>query len=969
MKQHPRGMAVIALLSGACGLAWEVLYNRVLGSIFGDSFQVNFAILFTFLTGIALGYLLAHRLKRWLFLVEAGIGLYGIGSMALILRTESFSSDHFLGLFPIFSGASLIWLLLYLAPPSILIGVSIPVLSRYMARSRADGAFDRTYFFYNLGAAATILMIEFALLQLLSISLTVYLVGGVNLAIAAALFAQRAIYRAETVHPLNLRLVGGRKLIAFLLFSMISAGYQLLLMKMNTFVFGPFRENFSLTVFMAIAYISLGTWIQSRWPTSFVNLLRRGLYGLGFVLATFGLSTYLYALVVSGLGESPLLIGLAKLAWIGLWALPLLVFGMGVPVLLRETAFTHVENASGLVLFYSAAGNALGTALLFFVLHPLLGYGALLLCLGIGLALALGLSGGLSPKTFLRSALLLLLGLLLWNEKVMYISHSEFSHPQRLVHQLAQTEKIEPFHAHNQTLAVIHRRDGRESLFINGYHSILLSNRFERLVGVIPALIDPEAKRGLVLGLGAGITAGAASRVTDDLTAVEINGAIVAHQDRFARINFGVHKNPEVKLVLDDGIRFLKHSSERYDWIINTVTSPLYFSSSKLYTVDFFQIVKRRLANNGIYYTWLDARCGSEGAFILVKSLSETFRHVGIIGLLKKYYLLYASDAPFPVQARLDPTRMAALSAVCELDFPPHAAVLSADLSGPATRDRLSGLPLNTIDRPVLEYKMARLANLDDYDAVFSDFEAWIEAITQVDVHPLTGRAPTPEQARERFLYHSLSLGYPAIARTMAERTGHADQDAHARRNRIAHIRADARLKGQLDLETYLENRARGDLSANRSLLEGQSFEGQVVFECDLALAEGQPERCLARVWPLLRLDFANPNLHALAGDCRLELGETIAGRAHLETALSLKPALHLYRARLLASYLRAADRNAQRLAIDHHLKALRKVSSDLDVIALTERLSAAATGSAPASVEVPKELLFYDGLRLFKER
>jgi hypothetical protein len=141
-----------------------------------------------------------------------------------------------------------------------------------------------------------------------------------------------------------------------------------------------------------------------------------------------------------------------------------------------------------------------------------------------------------------------------------------------------------------------------------------------------------------------------------------------------------------------------------------------------------------------------------------------------------------------------------------------------------------------------------------------------------------------------------------------------------------------------------------------------------VFFECYLALAEGQAARCLARVWPLLRLDFANPSLHALAGDCRLELGETSAGRAHLETALSLEPALHLYRARLLASYLRDPDRNAQRLAIAHHLKALSEVSSDLDVIALTERLSAAAGASAPASVEVPKELMFYDGLRLFKK-
>lgn len=42
----------LALLSGCCGLAYEVLYVRVLTSILGDMFYVHAALLSTFLVGI-----------------------------------------------------------------------------------------------------------------------------------------------------------------------------------------------------------------------------------------------------------------------------------------------------------------------------------------------------------------------------------------------------------------------------------------------------------------------------------------------------------------------------------------------------------------------------------------------------------------------------------------------------------------------------------------------------------------------------------------------------------------------------------------------------------------------------------------------------------------------------------------------------------------------------------------------------
>ena len=67
---------LLLLLSGFCGISYEILYTKLLGNLLGNQFTINATVLLTFLVGIGLGTLQAHRLRGYLWAIEAGIGTY-----------------------------------------------------------------------------------------------------------------------------------------------------------------------------------------------------------------------------------------------------------------------------------------------------------------------------------------------------------------------------------------------------------------------------------------------------------------------------------------------------------------------------------------------------------------------------------------------------------------------------------------------------------------------------------------------------------------------------------------------------------------------------------------------------------------------------------------------------------------------------------------------------------------------------
>src|SRR5262249_42435167 len=64
----------LLLLSGFCGIAYEILYARILSNFIGDQFAVSASVLLTFLLGIGFGTLFAHRLRPHLWAIEGAVG-------------------------------------------------------------------------------------------------------------------------------------------------------------------------------------------------------------------------------------------------------------------------------------------------------------------------------------------------------------------------------------------------------------------------------------------------------------------------------------------------------------------------------------------------------------------------------------------------------------------------------------------------------------------------------------------------------------------------------------------------------------------------------------------------------------------------------------------------------------------------------------------------------------------------------
>src|SRR6516162_10616284 len=92
--------------------------------------------------------------------------------------------------------------------------------------------------------------------------------------------------------------------------------------------------------------------------------------------------------------------------------------------------------------------------------------------------------------------------------------------------------------------------------------------RLQRMLGHMTTLIPPDAKRVVVIGCGAGVTAGAVSidpAVTDQ-TIAEIEPLVpkvVARE--FGAYNFHVVDNRKVHVRVDDARHFLLTTRDRFD--------------------------------------------------------------------------------------------------------------------------------------------------------------------------------------------------------------------------------------------------------------------------------------------------------------------------------------------------------------------------------------------------------------------
>ena len=164
--------------------------------------------------------------------------------------------------------------------------------------------------------------------------------------------------------------------------------------------------------------------------------------------------------------------------------------------------------------------------------------------------------------------------------------------------QIGQAEVIYIGEGWNASVAVSERSNG-----VLNYHNagkVQASSepqdmRLQRMLGHLTTLVPARAAKVLVIGCGAGVTAGAVS--------IDPTGRTRDHRrDRAAGAGSGLHllrraqlrrrSNPKVHVHIDDARHFLQTTNETFDAITSDPLDPWVKGAAMLYTREFFELVK-----------------------------------------------------------------------------------------------------------------------------------------------------------------------------------------------------------------------------------------------------------------------------------------------------------------------------------------------------------------------------------------
>lgn len=768
----PRLLSVALLLvgSGACALAYQLVWTRELRLVFGHSTGASAAVLALFIGGLGAGSLLlgprADRHPRPLALyarLEAGIALSAAASPLLLAlaRAAYLALGGSLALGDALSTLVRLALsALVLLVPTVLMGGTLPAAARE-AEGEGDARRRSTALLYGantVGAVTGALLATFWGFERLGNRGTLLAACAVNLVVAAAAFALARTRAAETDGPRaapdgaldGARHAGPEAPRRFVLAACGVVGFAFFLLELVWYrmlspLLGGTVFTFGLILATALAGIALGglayAFAGRERPATLTAFAATCLLEAVAVAAGFALGDRLALLAV-------LLRPLGQVAFAGHvlgWSLvtavvvlpPALVAGYQYPLLiaLLGRGRAHVGRDVGWATASNTAGAVLGALAGGFGLLPLFtapgawrAAAAVLVILGL---VASALDRGRAVATRLVPAVLALLvvALLRAPGPTAAFRHSGIGAGRVDARALASPNAAEDWRR-EQRRAVVWEAEGREtSVALLGSTGLAFAvngkvdghSRYDAgtqvMSGLLGALLHTAPKRVLVVGLGTGSTAGWLADVpgVERVDVVELEPAVAEVARRCAPVNRDALANPRLRVVFGDAREHLLTTRERYDLVVSEPSNPYRAGIASLFSREFYRAVVARLEDGGLLLQWIQAYEVHPGSIrSLYATLGAELPAVETWQTLPGDLMLVASRAPLRhdlvrlgARIREEPFRTA-LRDVWRTDR--LEGLFARFVAGPELARRLAALspPLNTDDRNALEFGFAR---------------------------------------------------------------------------------------------------------------------------------------------------------------------------------------------------------------------------------------------------------------------
>lgn len=680
-----QSLLVLFFASGACALIYEVAWARRLALLLGNTTFATSVILASFMAGLAIGSYafgrLVDRKGRAVVLyavLEAGIGLSALLIPHLLGEvTPSYVRVcNVLGSStPVLKAFQSILSFLILLVPTVLMGGTLPVLSK-LAAGR-PGMVGRTvgtlYAANTLGGVTGCFLASFVFIASAGIANTERVAVITNLGVAAAAFVLALASRdsrtnlqdaadgrpRELQDPDNLSRESGRGssgrnivLLAIALSGFSGLAYEVLWTRILVY----FSPAVTVHVFSAMLTVFLtgfaaGGFLGARKvdaPSGGREIfagLQAGVAFFGILgtlviprLRSLGGAIESYIMAVSGTYWSNMALFLVFCTAIVF--VPALFLGAAFPVAAGMYADDPKTLGRRIGRLYAAntVGSILGAVAAGFWLIPLLGTrkGLILIAtvnLLTGFAVLLSSPGKGLVRIRATRAVASCLGATLcfgvvvgaWSGVGSF--RKVFSKGNESVRLVYAEEGV------GGTVTVERMPDYSRVLAINGVNVAGTDYKFrttQKLQAHLPLLLHARPRDVLQIGLGSGETLWSVTRHgVEHIDSVELVPEIVDAARLFAGVNHHVLDQGGFTLTIDDVRSFLVSRSRQYDVILSDSIHPTIAGNGSLYTVEYFQLCRRRIKADGIFSTWMPIyELTLDDIRVVLRSMKKVFPYV-----------------------------------------------------------------------------------------------------------------------------------------------------------------------------------------------------------------------------------------------------------------------------------------------------------------------------------------------------
>jgi spermidine synthase len=687
-------------LSGFCGLLYQIVWMRICFAHFGVITPVLSVVLSVFMFGLFVGSWAAGRIVKSATRVTGFSAIYFYALAEFLIGVGAFAVPYFFARgesallnmgasdsFPYLLASSLV-IAAAIFPWCVFMGTTFPFMMAFV-KEREGGentSFSFLYLANVIGAMVGTLVSALVLIEALGFKNTLLVGAMANglVGIIAILMGVKAGKPLVTKEEEKVAVtVGSSRLLVFL----FATGFTSMAMEVVwTRAFTPVLKT-QVYSFAGLLFVYLlATWVGSL---KYRKHLKAGVVRETSLLISLLAVSALFPIVFN---DPRLRLGILGVV-IGIFPFCALL-GYMTPKLIDNYS-KGSPDAAGFSYAINTLGCILGPLIASYLLLPWIGVKYSLLLLAIPYALFLVFYFPTSKKPIATFAVLLVASI------IFFQTYEERFQARGEVRR-------------DHTATVIAVGQGMEKqLLVNGIGITFLTT-LTKVMAHLPLSFFPEKpKSALVICFGMGTTFRSLLSWGLDTTAVELVPSVRDSFPYFFADANELIKQPNARIVIDDGRRFLKRTNQKFDLITLDPPPPIEAAgSSLLYSEQFYHEMKDHLTHQGILQQWFPG--GEEKTQqAIARSLYNVFPYVKVFkGLLGGNHFI-ASLRPLEVPSvKVMASRMpeAARKDLMEWEGDNLDAMLSRVLSLEISPDQISTTASVRVtdDQPYNEYFLLR---------------------------------------------------------------------------------------------------------------------------------------------------------------------------------------------------------------------------------------------------------------------